>query len=281
MKAKTHFFYFLLFIFLFQTILVSVAVGATRIMPLGDSITQGIDSGEPDENRQVSYRKALWDKLVADGYDVDFVGSLNSGSTIFGDLDPADHEGHPGWRDDEIVNGRVTDPDAGKLADWLADHQPDIVLLHIGTNVLDPSPDDVDDILDEIDNYSLETWVILARIINRRDHVCPNDSDTTIFNDNVEAMAQDRINTLGDKIKIVDMECGAEIDYREQPDGDMDDIVHPYQDPATGEAPGYAKMGNEWYSALQEILPDPEPDPEPDPPNNSSDSGCFIGTITE
>ena len=84
----------------------------------------------------------------------------------------------------------------------------------------------------------------------------------------------------GDKIEIVGMECGAEIDYREQPDGDMDDIVHPYQNPTTGEAPGYAKMADVWFSALEQILPDPDPDP--DPPNNSSssDSGCFIGSAT-
>ena len=270
MRTKTQFFYFLLLIFFLQTVLVSVAAAATRIMPLGDSITWGYESGESFETRQTSYRKALWEKLVDAGYDIDFVGSLISGEDVF---DDPEHEGHNGWRDDQIVNGNPIYPDAGKLNEWMADYEPDIVLLHIGTNGLDPSPDDVEDILDEIDNYSLETWVILARIINRIDHVCPNNSATTIFNDNVEAMAQDRIDTLGDKIKIVDMECGAGINYLEYSSGDMWDDLHPFQ-----YGIGYAKMADEWFSALEQILPDPDPDP--DPPNNSSGGGggCFIGT---
>ena len=95
----------------------------------------------------VSYRKALWDKLVAAGYEIDFVGSLNSGSAIFGALEPADHEGHPGWRDNEILNGRTSEPVKGKLIEWLINHQPDIVLLHIGTCGLEPGPDDVEGVI--------------------------------------------------------------------------------------------------------------------------------------
>ena len=264
MKAKAGYFSFLLFIFLSQLILASVTGATTRIMPLGNSITQGYASGELNEDRQVSYRKALWDKLINAGYDVNFVGSLNSGSTLFAD---GDHEGHPGWTDDEIVNGRpVTEPGAGKLADWLAVYQPDIVLLHIGTNGLDPSPDDVADILDVIDNYSPDTYVIVARIINRvccEDiPPCPECGITTAFNDNVEDMAYSRVYNTNDPAypdKIifgadVDLEDGAGIDYHLWPSGDMENNLHPHQDPTTGEAPGYAKMANVWFSALEEIL---------------------------
>jgi hypothetical protein len=208
----------------------------------------------------------LWDKLVSAGYDIDFVGSLNSGSALFAD---GDHEGHTGWTDDEIVNGRpITDPGAGKLEDWLVDDQPDIVLLHIGTNSLDPSPDQVKDILNVIDAYSTDTWVILALIIKRSCDPyappCPGDDDTTDFNDAVLFMANGR---SGDKIVIVDMEDGAGIDYRRQPAGDMWDDLHPFQ-----YGIGYAKMADEWFSALEQILPDPPKK------SSGSDSGCFIGT---
>ena len=83
-------------------------------------------------------------------------------------------------------------------------------------------------------------------------------------------MAQARM--PGDKIKIVDMEDGAGIDYDMRPAGDMFDLLHPYQYGA-----GYDKMADVWYSALVQILP-----PDPDPPDNSSssDSGCFIGSAT-
>ena len=239
------------FFFFFSLILVSAAGAITRIMPLGNSITKGGGSGETDTTIQISYRKALWDELLAAGYDVDFVGSLQAGQDTDPDFDP-DHEGHAGWRDDEI---------ASNIYDWLDLNPADIILLHIGTNGLDISPDDVEDILDEIDryedNYTAEITVILARIINRIDYVCPNSSTTTEFNDNVEDMAQDRIDDSEnpDKIIIVDMECGAGFDYRGYNEGgDMWDLLHPYH---FGE--GYAKMADVWFTALQQILPNPDP----------------------
>lgn len=220
-----------------------------KIMPLGDSITRGYSSGETDPNYMVSYRKALWDRLTAQSYEVDFVGSENDGSAVFGDVDLADHEGHAGWRDDEIVDGRTGQ---GKLADWLIAAQPDIVLLHIGTNALDSNPNDVRDILNVIDNYDRSVWVILARIINRNTY----SQTTTAFNDAVEALARDRITNPNnpaypDRIIIVDMEDGAGINYdlvTHNPPGDMWDQVHPFET-------GYEKMAGTWFSRLQEILP--------------------------
>jgi hypothetical protein len=225
-----------------------------RIMPLGDSITRGSSSGEPDPEYMVSYRKVLFDMLVADGYEVDFVGSLNDGAALFGDADLADHEGHGGWRDDQIVNGRPGF--VGKLQDWLIAERPHIVLLHIGTNGLDPSPNDVEDILDVIDdhesNFNETVWVILARIINRVFY----SQTTTDFNDNVESLALDRINNpenpaYPDKIIIVDMEDGANINYdlvTDNPPGDMWDGIHPFET-------GYEKMADVWLYGLQAILP--------------------------
>jgi len=213
----------LFFVFFLEIIIASPVNAEIKIMPLGDSITYGSSSGEPDSDYMVSYRKILWDVLTTNSYEVDFVGSLNSGSAVFGDSNLADHEGHPGWRDDQIVSGL---PGYGKLEDWLIAERPNIVLLHIGTNGLDPSPNDVKNILDVIDNYENNldesVWVILARIINRNVY----SSTTTQFNTNVYNMAFDRINNPGnpaypDKIKIVDMENGAGINYALNPPGDM------------------------------------------------------------
>jgi hypothetical protein len=207
--------------FALLSINVSAFGAQIKIMPLGDSITQGSSSGESVQAKQVAYRKALFDQL-----------------------------------NDEIVNGVPGDPDPNnKLATWLNVHQPDIVLLHIGTNDLDPSdtgPDDVEAILDEIDVYDLDAWVILARIIAREDDICSGNppitgTDTTTFNNKVETVAQGRIN---DKIVFVDMECWAGIDYRRQPLGDMNDLLHPY---AFGT--GYDKMADVWFAGLLQILP--------------------------
>ena len=55
------------------------------IMPLGDSITYGtgVEGG---------YRLGLWNSLLQDDFQVDFVGSESDGPV---NIDP-DHEGHPG-----------------------------------------------------------------------------------------------------------------------------------------------------------------------------------------
>src|SRR5689334_23911689 len=89
--------------------------GGVRVMPLGDSITDGtqVPGG---------YRIGLWQRAVAGGYRVDFVGSQFNGPASLGDHD---HEGHPGWRIDQI--------DAN-ITGWLQATTPHTVLLHIGTN---------------------------------------------------------------------------------------------------------------------------------------------------
>ncbi|MEW9533764.1 SGNH hydrolase, partial [Microbispora sp. NPDC049125] len=66
--------------------------GGVRVMPLGDSITEGtqVPGG---------YRIGLWQRLAAGRYTIDFVGSQYNGP---GNLGDHDHEGHPGWRIDQI-----------------------------------------------------------------------------------------------------------------------------------------------------------------------------------
>src|SRR4051812_20494993 len=66
--------------------------GGVRVMPLGDSITEGtqVPGG---------YRIGLWQRLAAGGYRVDYVGSQFNGPAGLADHD---HEGHPGWRIDQI-----------------------------------------------------------------------------------------------------------------------------------------------------------------------------------
>src|SRR3954467_14040571 len=87
--------------------------GGGRLMPLGDSITEGtqVPGG---------YRIGLWQRFTTNGNRVDFVGSQFNGPASLGDHD---HEGHPGWRIDQI--------DAN-IVGWLQATTPRTVLLHIG-----------------------------------------------------------------------------------------------------------------------------------------------------
>lgn len=79
-----------------------------RIMPLGDSITQGFIRSISEDYR-VGYRQKLYLDLRDAGYDIDFVGSLNHGILANPGFD-YNHEGHGGWSDNEI---------AGQIYTWL------------------------------------------------------------------------------------------------------------------------------------------------------------------
>ena len=248
-----------LLIFLFSLVAVESLAAQITIMPLGDSITYDNHSGDTrPAGLRTGYRQQLWLDLQAAGYDVDFVGSVVAGQDAFPTFDP-DNEGHPGWTDSMV---------AENIYSWLMATPANIVLLHIGTNALDTKAADVQDILDEVDRYEGDTdthvKVLLARIINRSGHICPKTSTTTMFNDNVELMALRRSDPgqLGytgglygqpDDIIIVDMECGAELDYAIDTsppyDHDMYDNLHPNDK-------GYAKMADKWFTdGLLNILP--------------------------
>lgn len=220
-----------------------------RIMPLGDSITAGSSSGTPvDPQYYIGYRRDLWNSLKAAGYAVDIVGSQQGGQFYAGEGFDYDHEGHPGYTDTQIAMNIY---DNGE--NWLGDlgaNWPHIILLHIGTNLLDTSPADVENILQEIQDFEnaapdRHITVILARIID----MVPNSSTLHTFNVNVANMAQARIDA-GDDIVIVDMEDGAGLAYRnysEDPPGDFFDNLHPW-------TTGYAKMAAVWEAALEQVF---------------------------
>ncbi len=90
-------------------------------MPLGDSITQGAANYD-------SYRRPLWKLLKKNNARVDFVGSLKTNypytRSAHSDFD-MDHEGHWGWRADEVLT---------KIDGWAEQATPDIVLVHLGSN---------------------------------------------------------------------------------------------------------------------------------------------------
>jgi lysophospholipase L1-like esterase len=238
-------------VFGIHALIVPAADATINIMPLGNSVTRGL-SGSSD---QTGYRRELFLTLTGDGYDVAFVGSQAGGVPV--DFDRA-HEGHSGYTSSQIESNIYAWLDTQRLAGTPVD----IILLHIGTNDIDEpgfdlSADGVTDILDEIDRYEsdkgTEIWVILALIINRNcitDFApCPESDDTSEFNDNLRAMALDRIILDGDSIHIVDMEDGAGIDYNldiDIPPGDMSDDQHPFDT-------GYEKMADVWFSGIQKV----------------------------
>lgn len=128
---------------------------ALRIMPLGDSITQGYHT---------SYRDPLWFALLDAGWEVDFVGGMDRN---YGGGEPpraydTDHEGHWGWHADQVLD---------RIADWVQRADPDVVLLHLGTNDVGRGHDsretagEVARIIDRLREHNPGVHVLLAQII--------------------------------------------------------------------------------------------------------------------
>src|ERR1051325_9439479 len=128
--------------------------GGTRVMPLGDSITEGTQTPG-------GYRIGLWQRLAAGGYRTDFVGSGFNGPGQLGDHD---HEGHPGWRIDQLDANITT---------WVRNTRPRTVLLHIGTNDISQNynisgaPGRLSALIDKINNAAPNADVFVATLIPR------------------------------------------------------------------------------------------------------------------
>ncbi|MGZ8756133.1 MAG: GDSL-type esterase/lipase family protein, partial [Acidimicrobiia bacterium] len=184
-----------------------------RVMAVGNSITRGV-VGSTDA---AGYRNDLYASLTASGYAIDMVGSQADGIGF----DNA-HEGHNGWRANQIRDG---------VSAWLDLNPADIVLLHVGTNDISDEQSvpaiatEINQILNKIDTWEQspgnnEIRVVLARIVNRSDPTSPTGLATSALNAAIQTMADSRI-TTGDHLVVVDME--AALDY---PD-DMSDALHP------------------------------------------------------
>lgn len=109
---------------LFLLLLVAPVVGTVRIVPIGDSITQGTLQND-DGLSHPTYRYWLWQTLKSRGYDVDFVGSVDQPQLPYS-FDQ-DNEGHDGYRTRDLLG---TD----RLKTWLTGYSPDIAIVHLGSN---------------------------------------------------------------------------------------------------------------------------------------------------
>ena len=108
------------------------------IMPLGDSITYGETA--PDADTPGGYRGYLADDLAGSGVDWSYVGTSEDNPPVGADPGRYRHEGHPGYRVDQVaadLDG--PDPAAGG-GYWLTGTglrppaRPEVVVVHIGTN---------------------------------------------------------------------------------------------------------------------------------------------------
>lgn len=217
--------------------------GALRIMPLGDSITEGLIAGVANDH-YVGYRRQLYANLENPRYGIQFVGGITTdGALARPPLVCRDHEGRSGWCDDnepycEVSAGQALD---AHVIEFLDANPADIVLLHIGTNHFDVNARGVERILNRISEWAQVNYpvsVFVARIIPSVD----GSLDVNTFNDNVQAIAGNR---PGVRVYMVDQQSQLAVPgnpNRADPSL-MSNNLHPNQ-------AGYDRMGNKWWADL-------------------------------
>ncbi len=237
------------------------AMAQLSIMTLGDSITQG-------GYGLASYRAPLIDLLNTNGYSGQFqmVGSMSQtannspdASAFYGQ---PNHEGHYGWRTDQILYGHNSPQPgsgSGNLSTWLAGYTPDIVLIHLGTNdaiqdapVFNTSPDpdfaqttwnEISSVISTIQNVNPLAHIFVAQIIPVRVPAPSTDDEMNPFLTQV----QERIDALNNLIGSNATSLGSTIvDFRGlASDAEMlADSFHP-------NALGEAFMAERWFNAME------------------------------
>ena len=220
-----------------------VVYGKARIMPLGDSITKGVETYDgtdgPADAAQVAYRAQLYELLTQGNYQFDFVGRRKNGEAA-GLTDP-DHEGWGGFDTNQVVNEVLTPA--------LTANTPDVVLTHLGTNDINdnrsatPSATPMQDLLSAARTWSTANQpmhVVVARIINFRTGEAGADK-VSVLNDAVTTMINQNFATPGAlKVSQADFQS-ATIDMT--PAGADVTGLHPSR-------AGYDAMARVWYDAL-------------------------------
>lgn len=205
---------------------------ATRIMAVGDSITEGADFFS-------TYRVPLAQKLSAAGYAVEFVGTRTSPSSA----GPLAHEGY---------GGKNTEQLAALVPAHFAEHPADIVLLHSGHNHTveeQPVPGTIaatERLIAAFRAVNPHVTVLLAQVIPAGK--LPKYAYLPELNRALAQLAS-RLDTPEQRVVLVDQATG----FNWETDT-VADKVHP-------NAAGAEKMAAVWFAALEKILPPPSTTP--------------------
>lgn len=219
---------------------------ACRIMPLGDSITDGVGSTGG------GYRVELFRQAVLGGHEITFVGRQANGpanGNIEGQTFPRNHEGYSGATIATGGNQLANRVDAA-----IAANPPDIVLLHIGTNnVYQGLPADLPaqlgDLLDQITGDAPDALVVVAQITPMAESGAqfsfPNNAADE-YNATIPAIVQERVDA-GQHLLLVDMNeafRAANANFVAL----LAEGLHPND-------AGYRVMAGTWYDAIESVLP--------------------------
>jgi len=221
-KARSVILFSLVVILVTFTHFFALAALTIRILPLGDSITYGSDVPG-------GYRLPLYQLLTNAGFNVDFLGTQTNNSAPA--LPDPNHEGHIGWRIDQIDSSILGV--FGQIAD------PDIILLLIGTNDYRQGYDTahatnrLEALIVKMATNRPFARIVVANLTHRNEPY--NTQIQQTFNPFVPGIVA-RQAALGRQVYFTDM-------YSAIPPSDFADVVHP-------NAVGYAKMATNWFTAI-------------------------------
>lgn len=229
------------------------ALATPRLMPLGDSITNGGHSVGPTPG---AYRIQFWDRAVSDGLTIDFVGRLSNGPSRLGGQD---HEGHRGDTIREIafrVNNDTVNVEA-----------TDAILLMIGTNdvgaedantLTNPATpniintraeairDRLGDLIDTITAEASNSYLYVSSIPPRDSPQSDAKIELTeAFNDLISDLVDSKV-VEGKRVIYAD--AGGRLIARDMNGDnsttrDLNEGLHPT-------AAGYENLGNFWYEEV-------------------------------
>jgi Ca2+-binding RTX toxin-like protein len=211
-----------------------------KLMPMGDSITEGDHSIEPVPG---AYRTQFWQRAIADGlitseFSIDFVGSETESESVSG-LGDVDHQGHRGWRIDQVLQRRVL-----SSRDVIGTYTPDVVMVMLGANDVsnDNSADEIinklNELVDGIQSKASGNSLILVSSLT------PFDPSTNLKN-----IPQSRADTIAEVNSRIETEVtnGQDVLFADAGGrltiADINDGIHPTQ-------AGYDLLGDYWYEAV-------------------------------
>ncbi|MCF7818230.1 MAG: SGNH/GDSL hydrolase family protein [Kiritimatiellales bacterium] len=205
-----------------------------RIVCIGDSITQANSS-------HFSYRYELWKRLADAGVSFDLVGSTSVnylGSPAWpghtGKTFDQNHEGHWGWRADQIL---------ASLAGWLGAYTPDIAVIHLGSNDMSQgntqasTKEEIKQIIGLLRADNPNVVVLLCKLIPWKN----KEAQIQDLNDNYIAAIPLETSTAQSPVILVDQFSGIDVNT------DLFDGIHP-------NAIGEAKVAAKYYEALRPYL---------------------------
>jgi lysophospholipase L1-like esterase len=213
----------------------AIPTSEIKIMPLGDSITEG-------------YLEPLYNKLKAAGYKFKFVGSNTSINPTLTAAGTNNYEGHGGWFIDTLPEGLKKERGANSgiaqhIEGWMKTSNPDVVLLMVGANDVaawwewSKISDRYDGLVNKIFTANPKVKLLLGTVTPNKAQGYPDSNNNA---QRLSAFIREiatKYQVQGKDVTLVDVNTALD------PAADLRDNLHPNEG-------GYQKIADKWLQGL-------------------------------